>query len=193
TLTQQAGTALQAGAQAENISAVIAAPNTAGPLTLNTGDAVVLQPATSGHVSNLDAIALTSTGQRPDAGNSLTPVNVDNAAAGVTIAGTVEAPAALATPGMAEIDAPKPTVSADTLPGGAAPQPLSAAALLSAIGNGLQNLSTNPLADYPLPTGNNGLLVVDPNADSRYLIHTNPKLEQLGQVDNALFSDLQTL
>ncbi|MEQ6971305.1 hemagglutinin repeat-containing protein, partial [Pectobacterium polaris] len=52
---------------------------------------------------------------------------------------------------------------------------------------------TNPLADYPLPTGNNGLLVVDPNADSRYLIHTNPKLEQLGQVDNALFSDLQTL
>ncbi|MCH5084122.1 hemagglutinin repeat-containing protein, partial [Pectobacterium versatile] len=196
TLTQQAGTALQAGAQAENISAVIAAPTTAGPLTLNTGDAVVLQPATSGHVSNPDAIALTSTGQRPDAGNSLTPVNVDNAAAGVTIAGTVDAPAALATPGMAAIDAPKPTVSADTLPGGAAPsapQPLSAAALLSAIGNGLQNLSTNPLADYPLPTGNNGLLVVDPNADSRYLIHTNPKLEQLGQVDNALFNDLQTL
>ncbi|MEI7206947.1 hemagglutinin repeat-containing protein [Pectobacterium carotovorum] len=196
TLTQQAGTALQAGAQADNISAVIAAPNTTGPLTLNTSDAVVLQPSTSGHVSNPDAVALTSTGQRPDAGNSLTPVNVDNTVAGVTIAGTVEAPAALATPGMAAIDAPKPMVSADTLPGGAAPsapQPLSAAALLSAIGNGLQNLSTNPLADYPLPTGNNGLLVVDPNADSRYLIHTNSKLEQLGQVDNALFSDLQTL
>ncbi|WP_326489299.1 hemagglutinin repeat-containing protein [Pectobacterium versatile] len=196
TLTQQAGTALQAGAQADNISAVIAAPNTTGPLTLNTGDAVVLQPSTSGHVSNPDAVALTSTGQRPDAGNSLTPVNVGNTVTGVTIAGTVDAPAALATPGMAEIDAPKPTVSADTLPGGAtpsAPHPLSAAALLSAIGNGLQNLSTNPLADYPLPTGNNGLLVVDPNADSRYLIHTNPKLEQLGQVDNALFSDLQTL
>uniref|UniRef100_UPI002DD437BF hemagglutinin repeat-containing protein n=1 Tax=Pectobacterium versatile TaxID=2488639 RepID=UPI002DD437BF len=196
TLTQQVGTMLQAGTQADNISAVIAAPNTTGPLTLNTGDAVVLQPSTSGHVSNPDAVALTSTGQRPDAGNSLTPVNVDNAAAGVTIAGTVDAPAALATPGMAAIDAPKPTVSADSLPGGAtpsAPQPLSATDLLSAIGNGLQNLSTNPLADYPLPTGNNGLLVVDPNADSRYLIHTNPKLEQLGQVDNALFSDLQTL
>ncbi|MEI7088082.1 hemagglutinin repeat-containing protein, partial [Pectobacterium versatile] len=196
TLTQQAGTALQAGAQADNISAVIAAPTTAGPLTLNTGDVVVLPPSTSGHVSNPDAIALTSTGQRPDGGNSLTPVNVDNTVTGVTIAGTVEAPAVLATPGMAAVDAPKPTVSADTLPGGAAPsapQPLSAAALLSAIGNGLQNLSTNPLADYPLPTGNNGLLVVDPNADSRYLIHTNPKLEQLGQVDNALFSDLQTL
>ncbi|MGI8488887.1 hemagglutinin repeat-containing protein [Pectobacterium sp. S5] len=196
TLTQQAGTALQAGAQAENISSVIATPNTTGPLTLNTGDVVVLQPSTSGHVSNPDAVALTSTGQRPDTGTSLTPVNVDNTATGVTIAGTVGTPATLTTPGMAAIDAPKPTVSADTPPGGttpAAPQPLSAAALLSAIGNGLQNLSANPLADYPLPTGNNGLLVVDPNADSRYLIHTNPKLEQLGQVDNALFSDLQTL
>nr|WP_272927900.1 hemagglutinin repeat-containing protein [Pectobacterium carotovorum] len=195
-LTPQAGTALQAGAQADNITATIATPNTTGPLTLNTGDAVVLQPSTSGHVSNPDAVALTSTGQRPDAGNSLTPVNVDNTVTGVTIAGTVGSPATLTTPGMAAIDAPKPTVGADTLPGGAtpsAPQPLSAAALLSAIGNGLQNLSTNPLADYPLPTGNNGLLVIDPNADSRYLIHTNPKLEQLGQVDNALFSDLQTL
>ncbi|MCY9847283.1 hemagglutinin repeat-containing protein [Pectobacterium jejuense] len=195
-LTQQAGTALQAGAQADNITEVIAAPNTAGPLTLNTGDAVVLQPSTSGHVSNPDAVALTSTGQRPDTGTSLTPVNVDNTAAGVTIAGTVGTPATLTTPGMAAVEAPKQAVSADTLSGGSspsAPQPLSAAALLSTIGNGLQNLSTNPLADYPLPTGNNGLLVVDPNADSRYLIHTNPKLEQLGQVDNALFSDLQTL
>ncbi|MFJ5390062.1 hemagglutinin repeat-containing protein [Pectobacterium sp. CHL-2024] len=196
TLTPQSGTVLQTGAQAENISSVIATQNTAGPLTLNTGDTVVLQPSTSGHVSNPDAVALSSTGQRPDAGKSLTPVSVDNTAAGVTIAGSVGTPAALATPGMAAIDAPKPAVSADTPPGGAtpsAPQPLSAAALLSAIGNGLQNLSTNPLAEYPLPTGNNGLLVVDPNADSRYLIHTNPKLEQLGQVDNALFSDLQTL
>ncbi|WP_318248720.1 hemagglutinin repeat-containing protein [Pectobacterium aroidearum] len=195
-LTPQSGTSLQTGAQAENISSVIATPTTTGPLTLNTDGAVALQPSTSGHVSNPDAVALTSTGQRPDAGKSLTPVNVDNTAAGITIAGTVGTPAALATPGMAVIDAPKPTVSADTPPGGTAPavpQPLSAADLLSAIGNGLQNLSTNPLAEYPLPTGNNGLLVVDPNADSRYLIHTNPKLEQLGQVDNALFSDLQTL
>ncbi|MBN3145684.1 hemagglutinin repeat-containing protein [Pectobacterium brasiliense] len=196
TLTPQSGTALQTGAQADNITATITAPTAAGPLTLNAGDAVVLQPSTSGHVSNPDAVVLTSTGQRPDAGKSLTPVTVDNTATGVTIAGTVGTPAALATPGMTAIDAPKPTVSADTLPGGAtpsAPPLLSAADLLSAIGNGLQNLSTNPLAEYPLPTGNNGLLVVDPNADSRYLIHTNPKLEQLGQVDNALFSDLQTL
>ncbi|MBN7766443.1 hemagglutinin repeat-containing protein, partial [Pectobacterium brasiliense] len=194
-LTPQSGTALQTGAQAENISSVIATQNTAGPLTLNTDGAVALQPSTSGHVSNPDAVALSSTGQRPDAGKSLTPVSVDNTATGVTIAGTVGTPATLTTPGMAAIDAPKPTVSADTLPGAtpSAPPLLSAADLLSAIGNGLQDLSTNPLAEYPLPTGNNGLLVVDPNADSRYLIHTNPKLEQLGQVDNALFSDLQTL
>ncbi|WP_422879954.1 hemagglutinin repeat-containing protein [Pectobacterium zantedeschiae] len=252
TLTQQAGTTLQTAALAENITAVIAAPNAAGSLTLKTGDAVVLQPSTSGHVSNPDAVtltqqagtalhagaqaenitpmmqgqqsagpqtlknddtrvladpnaspvahpdavALTSTGQRPDAGQSLTPVTVDNTASGVTIAGTVGSPTALAKPGMAAVDAPKQTVSAGSVPGGIAPsvpQPLSAADLLSAIGSGLQNLSTNPLAEYPLPTGNNGLLVVDPKADSRYLIHTNPKLEQLGQVDNALFSDLQTL
>ncbi|MCL2892095.1 hemagglutinin repeat-containing protein [Brenneria tiliae] len=70
---------------------------------------------------------------------------------------------------------------------------LSAAELLSSIGNGLQALSSNPLADYPLPTGNNGLLVVDPASDGRYLIHSNPQLEQLGQVDNALFSDLQNM
>ncbi|MFP9440031.1 hemagglutinin repeat-containing protein [Pectobacterium brasiliense] len=196
TLTPQSGTVLQTGTQADNITATITTPTAAGPLTLNTGGAVALQPSTFGHVSNPDAVALSSTGQRPDAGKSLTPVNVDNTATGVTIAGTVGIPATLTTPGMAAIDAPKPTVSADTLPGGAtpsAPPLLSAADLLSAIGNGLQNLSTNPLAEYPLPTGNNGLLVVDPNADSRYLIHTNPKLEQLGQVDNALFSDLQTL
>ncbi|WP_379058834.1 hypothetical protein V6M93_21785 [Pectobacterium brasiliense] len=115
TLTPQSGTALQTGAQADNITATITTPNTAGPLTLNTGDAVVLQPSTSGHVSNPDAVALTSTGQRPDTGKSLTPVNVDNTATAVTVAGTVGTPATLATPGMAAIDAPKPTVSADTL------------------------------------------------------------------------------
>ncbi|PPE64673.1 hemagglutinin repeat-containing protein [Pectobacterium brasiliense] len=195
-LTPQSGTELQTGAQADNITATITAPNTTGPLTLNTGDAVALQPSTSGHVSNPDAVVLSSTGQRPDAGKSLTPVNVDNTATGVTIAGTVGTPVVLATPGSVAVETLKPTVNADSLPGGATPavKPLlSAADLLSAIGNGLQNLSTNPLAEYPLPTGNNGLLVVDPDADSRYLIHTNPKLEQLGQVDNALFSDLQTL
>ncbi|MFP9500939.1 beta strand repeat-containing protein, partial [Pectobacterium brasiliense] len=134
TLTPQSGTVLQTGAQADNITATITTPTAAGPLTLNTDGAVALQPSTSGHVSNPDAVALSSTGQRPDAGKSLMPVTVDNTAAGITIAGTVGTPAALATPGMTAIDAPKPTVSADTLPGGAtssAPPLLSAADLLS--------------------------------------------------------------
>ncbi|MEQ9865372.1 hemolysin BL-binding protein, partial [Pectobacterium aroidearum] len=88
TLTPQSGTALQAGVQADNITAVIATPTTTGPLTLNTGDAVVLTPSTSGHVSNPDAVALSSTGPRPDTGSSLTPVSVDNTATGITVAGT---------------------------------------------------------------------------------------------------------
>uniref|UniRef100_UPI000DE31E3A hemagglutinin repeat-containing protein n=1 Tax=Pectobacterium peruviense TaxID=2066479 RepID=UPI000DE31E3A len=195
-LTQQAGTALQTSAQAENITTMTPGQQAAGPLTLKTDDALVLTDPNASPVAHPDAVALTSTGQRPDAGQSLTPITVDNTAAGVTIAGTVGSPTVLAKPGTVIVETPKQTVSADNLPGGgtpSVPQPLSAAELLSAIGNGLQNLSTNPLAEYPLPTGNNGLLVVDPNADSRYLIHTNPKLEQLGQVDNALFSDLQTL
>ncbi|WP_317615886.1 hemagglutinin repeat-containing protein [Pectobacterium peruviense] len=195
-LTQQAGTALQTAAQAENITTMTPGQQAAGPLTLKTDDALVLTDPNASPVVHSDAVALTSTGQRPDAGQSLTPVTVDNSTTGVTIAGTVGAPVTLAKPGAVVVETPKQTVSADNFPGGgtpSVPQPLSAAELLSAIGNGLQNLSTNPLAEYPLPTGNNGLLVVDPNADSRYLIHTNPKLEQLGQVDNALFSDLQTL
>ncbi|AIK14231.1 hemolysin/hemagglutinin-like protein HecA precursor [Pectobacterium atrosepticum] len=195
-LTQQAGTVLQTAVQAENITPLTQGQQSAGPLTLKTDDALVLTDPNASSVAHPDAVALTSTGQRPDAGQGLTPVTVDNTVAGVTIAGTVGSPAVLTKPGTVEVEIPKQTVSADNLPGGvtpAVPKPLSATELLNAIGNGLQNLSTNPLAEYPLPTGNNGLLVVDPNADSRYLIHTNPKLEQLGQVDNALFSDLQTL
>nr|UKE84060.1 hypothetical protein KXZ65_00680 [Pectobacterium sp. PL152] len=92
TLTPQSGTVLHASAQADNITATITTPNAAEPLTLNTGDAVVLTPSTSGHVSNPDAVALTSTDPRPDAGKSLTPVNVDNTAAGITVAGTVGTP-----------------------------------------------------------------------------------------------------
>ncbi|ACX88282.1 filamentous hemagglutinin family outer membrane protein [Pectobacterium parmentieri WPP163] len=196
TLTQQSGTALQTAAQAGNITPLTQGQQSAGPLTLKTDDALVLTDPNASPVAHPDAVALTSTGQRPDTGQGLTPVNVDNTVAGVTIAGTVGAPVTLAKPGSVAVETLKQTVSTGNLPGGATPsvpQPLSAAELLSAIGNGLQNLSTNPLAEYPLPTGNNGLLVVDPNADSRYLIHTNPKLEQLGQVDNAVFSDLQTL
>ncbi|WP_315710631.1 hemagglutinin repeat-containing protein [Brenneria uluponensis] len=68
---------------------------------------------------------------------------------------------------------------------------LSASDLITSINQGLQQLDQQTLTDYPLPSGNNGLFVVDPNSDSHYLIHSNPKLDQLGQVDNRLFSELQ--
>ncbi|WJV68860.1 hemagglutinin repeat-containing protein [Pectobacteriaceae bacterium CE70] len=68
---------------------------------------------------------------------------------------------------------------------------LSASDLITSINQGLQQLNQQTLTDYPLPSGNNGLFVVDPNSDSHYLIHSNPKLDQLGQVDNGLFSELQ--
>ncbi|WJY16916.1 hemagglutinin repeat-containing protein [Pectobacteriaceae bacterium CE90] len=68
---------------------------------------------------------------------------------------------------------------------------LSASDLITSINQGLQQLDQQTLTDYPLPSGNNGLFVVDPNSDSRYLIHSNPKLDQLGQVDSSLFSELQ--
>ncbi|WP_431889980.1 filamentous hemagglutinin N-terminal domain-containing protein [Pectobacterium colocasium] len=86
TLTQQAGTALQAGTQADNITTAIAVPNTAGPLTLNTGDAVVLQPAASGHISNPDAVTLT-----PQSGTVLhASAQADNITATITTPNAAE-------------------------------------------------------------------------------------------------------
>ncbi|WP_231564394.1 hemagglutinin repeat-containing protein [Enterobacter sp. Bisph1] len=46
---------------------------------------------------------------------------------------------------------------------------------------------------YPLPTGNNGYFVVSQNPKSPYLITVNPKLDGLGQLDPALFGDLNKL
>lgn len=46
---------------------------------------------------------------------------------------------------------------------------------------------------YPLPTGNNGYFVATSDPDSPYLITTNPKLNGLGQLDNSVFNDLNTL
>ncbi len=63
----------------------------------------------------------------------------------------------------------------------------------AAIQNGLRPLSENPLADYPLPSGNNGLFVLNTQPGSHYLITTNPKLQQLGKVDGTVFNDLQGL
>ncbi|TIN88487.1 MAG: filamentous hemagglutinin N-terminal domain-containing protein [Mesorhizobium sp.] len=46
---------------------------------------------------------------------------------------------------------------------------------------------------YPLPSGNNGYFVFSDNPKSQYLININPKLNGLGQLDPALFADLNAM
>lgn len=46
---------------------------------------------------------------------------------------------------------------------------------------------------YPLPSGNNGYFVISDNPKSPYLISVNPKLNELGQLDPALFADLNAM
>lgn len=46
------------------------------------------------------------------------------------------------------------------------------------------------LSYYPLPVSDNGYFVANPDPKSPYLITTNPKLNNLGQLDNSLLSDL---
>lgn len=46
---------------------------------------------------------------------------------------------------------------------------------------------------YPLPSGNNGYFVISDNPKSPYLINVNPKLNDLGKLDPALFADLNAL
>lgn len=46
---------------------------------------------------------------------------------------------------------------------------------------------------YPLPSGNNGYFVISDNPKSPYLISINPKLNELGQLDPALFADLNAM
>ncbi|KEY58940.1 hemagglutinin repeat-containing protein [Serratia sp. DD3] len=58
---------------------------------------------------------------------------------------------------------------------------------LSTLGN-----TAADLADYPLPNGNNGRFVPNPDPNSPYLITTNPKLNGLGQLDDSLFDALYT-
>ncbi|WP_145599483.1 hemagglutinin repeat-containing protein [Yersinia alsatica] len=49
------------------------------------------------------------------------------------------------------------------------------------------------LADYPLPSGNSGLFITNPDPNSPYLITTNPQLNGLGQLDNSLFGGLYAM
>ncbi|MRS92009.1 filamentous hemagglutinin N-terminal domain-containing protein, partial [Enterobacteriaceae bacterium RIT714] len=46
---------------------------------------------------------------------------------------------------------------------------------------------------YPVPSGNNGYFVISDNPKSPYLINVNPKLNDLGKLDPALFADLNNL
>ncbi|WP_310742617.1 hemagglutinin repeat-containing protein [Enterobacter asburiae] len=47
--------------------------------------------------------------------------------------------------------------------------------------------------NYPLPSGNNGYFVPSTDPDSPYLITVNPKLEDLGNMDESLFDGLYDL
>ncbi|WBT57059.1 hemagglutinin repeat-containing protein [Kosakonia oryzendophytica] len=49
------------------------------------------------------------------------------------------------------------------------------------------------ISTYPLPTGDNGYFVYNASPKSPYLITVNPKLDGLGQLDPALFSELNAL
>ncbi|MDD7998313.1 hemagglutinin repeat-containing protein [Kosakonia radicincitans] len=66
-------------------------------------------------------------------------------------------------------------------------------AALKNIGTTPQQGKTVDTSAYPLPTGNNGYFVVTDNPKSPYLITVNPKLDGLGQLDPALFGDLNKL
>ena len=60
-------------------------------------------------------------------------------------------------------------------------------------GPGQHQGKTVDTSAYPLPTGNNGYFVVSTNPKSPYLITLNPKLDGLGDLDPALFGDLNAL
>lgn len=207
-LSQVTEPRLQPGVQAEQISAATIALENAEPQSLTKNDALVLlKPGQvdvemPGQTSPgaAEPIALSNTGQIPQQSPGLSidgptqtniekpqSVTLNTEDAAVSTAITLEKPGAVNA--LITDDATTPI----NIEASAPFSHLSAAELMDSIGNGLQALSSSPLADYPLPAGNNGLLVVDPNSDSRYLIHTNPKLEQLGQVDNSLFNDLQSM
>ncbi|EPN9607292.1 hemagglutinin repeat-containing protein [Cronobacter malonaticus] len=72
---------------------------------------------------------------------------------------------------------------------------VTAASAANITGGALANTQSKPVdtSAYPLPSGNNGFFVVSDNPKSPYLINVNPKLDGLGELDPALFSDLNKL
>ncbi|EOC0062619.1 hemagglutinin repeat-containing protein, partial [Cronobacter turicensis] len=72
---------------------------------------------------------------------------------------------------------------------------VTAASAATITGGALANTQSKPVdtSAYPLPSGNNGFFVVSDNPKSPYLINVNPKLDGLGELDPALFGDLNKL
>ncbi|EOC0865877.1 hemagglutinin repeat-containing protein [Cronobacter muytjensii] len=79
--------------------------------------------------------------------------------------------------------------------GGLANAGVTAASAGNITGGALANTPSKPVdtSAYPLPSGNNGFFVVSDNPKSPYLINVNPKLDGLGELDPALFGDLNKL
>lgn len=79
--------------------------------------------------------------------------------------------------------------------GGLANAGITAASADNIAGGALASYQSKPVdtSAYPLPSGNNGFFVVSDNPKSPYLINVNPKLDGLGELDPALFGDLNKL
>ncbi|MEX5384698.1 hemagglutinin repeat-containing protein [Cronobacter muytjensii] len=79
--------------------------------------------------------------------------------------------------------------------GGLANAGVTAASTGNIAGGALASYQSKPVdtSTYPLPSGNNGFFVVSDNPKSPYLINVNPKLDGLGELDPALFGDLNKL
>ncbi|EOC1353025.1 hemagglutinin repeat-containing protein [Cronobacter dublinensis] len=79
--------------------------------------------------------------------------------------------------------------------GGLANAGVTAASAGNIAGGALASYQSKPVdtSAYPLPSGNNGFFVVSDNPKSPYLINVNPKLDGLGELDPALFGDLNKL
>ncbi|EOW6722750.1 hemagglutinin repeat-containing protein, partial [Cronobacter dublinensis] len=79
--------------------------------------------------------------------------------------------------------------------GGLANAGITAASAGNIAGGALASYQSKPVdtSAYPLPSGNNGFFVVSDNPKSPYLINVNPKLDGLGELDPALFGDLNKL
>ncbi|WP_426426717.1 hemagglutinin repeat-containing protein [Siccibacter turicensis] len=60
-------------------------------------------------------------------------------------------------------------------------------------GSKIKNFSSVDTSAYPLPSSQNGYFVTAINPKSPYLITVNPKLNDLGKLDPALFGDLNRL